>query len=275
MPSEEPVKKKKNKYQLYVEALCHRYANQLASEDVEQSAQDIKPLMGRLVYCAYNLITYLSYQETIEIYNNLLTLNQKDFYKWSYSQYQERVNKNVCETVAQESLLYGLLWRDFQVGNYNAIKEGGTVAPTLLAIANCCLIDEPCDALCDSIYFPVDEADYFSGAGVKCFIANCQKPVVPDPFNEEVFTKMVHEDIQEIIDTMYNLYGKEKDKENAKEGHEDFNRKTPASWIQTYMTPSMAPPKEATSPVEPKKKKVNFDEKSLIRKFTMKLDSKN
>ena len=274
MPSEEPVKKKKNKYQLYVEALCHRYANQLASEDVEQSAQDIKPLMGRLVSCAYNLITYLSYQETIEIYNNLLTLNQKDFYKWSYSQYQERVNKNVCETVAQESLLYGLLWRDFQVGNYKSIKEGGTVAPTLLVIANCCLIDEPCDALCDSICFPIDEADYFSGAGVKCFIANCQEPVVPDHFNEEVFTKMVHEDIQEIIDTMYNLYGKEKDKENVKKKHGNFDRKTPLSWVQTYMIPSVDLPKETTSPVELEKKKVSFDEKSLIRRFNMKLDSK-
>jgi len=273
MPSEEPIKKKKNKYQLYVEALCHRYANQLASEDVEQSAQDIKPLMGRLVSCAYNLITYLSYQETMEIYNNLLTLNQEDFYKWSYSRYHERLNNKLSRIAVKESLLYGLLWRDFQVGNYKVIKEGGAVAPTLLAMADRCLNDEPCNDLCDSIYFPIDEADYFSGDGVKCFMADCRKAVVPDSFNEEVFTKMVHEDIQEIIDTMYNLYGKEKDKENAKERHEDFNRKTPASWIQTYMTPSMAPPKEANSSEEPKKKKVSFDEKSLIRGFNMKLDS--
>jgi len=67
--------------------------------------------------------------------------------------------------------------------------------------------------------------------------------------DNEIINIMVHKDIQKIIDTMYNLYGKEKDKENVKKKHGNFDRKTPLSWVQTYMIPSVDLPKEATSPV--------------------------
>jgi len=204
-------------YNSYIHGLCIRYANQLPlpTSDINQQAQNIKPLMAKLVSCIYNLTTHMSYYEIKEFYHNLITVDKKTFCTLMYDKYQQNIAKKMSSIGAINTLLYALLLKDFYTGDFAKISTGGNFSPVLLEITRRYLKDEDYEKLSNFIYFPLDEVPYISNTNILCFINNCQKAIVSSSFDKDIFIGMIQDTLQEIIDTIYNLFGeKEPSKEN-------------------------------------------------------------
>ena len=225
-----------SRYAAYINGLCQQYANQLSipSDEIDGYAQNIKPIMTQLVYCTYSLIKCLSLTEMGEIYQSLEKFDKKEFCISVYTKYQEQVKDN--SMVALETLFYTLLLRDFYTGDFGKISLGGNFGPIILELTRLCRYDQPYDVLCNFIYFPEDEVPYIDSLGVQILIDRCQKAVVPDNFNMNVFTQIVHYELKEIINTIYNIVAKE-EKYNTKDKNKLLEDTVPLSWAQTYMTP--------------------------------------
>ena len=250
-------------YNAYVNGLCLQYANQLplSADEIEKYAQDIKPLMAQLVSCIYNLTKYLSYAEIKELYQNLETMDKKDFCLSVYMKYQSTVRDN--STAALNTLFYTLLLRDFYTHDFEKISIGGNFGPVILELTQLCDQNKPYNVLCNFIYFPEDEVPYIIDLGLQILINHCQKAIIPDNFDKNIFAQMVHENLQEIASTMYNIISAKEKREEPRDEAQPPKDKVPLSWIQTHMTPK----EEVGSPLS---KKVTFVEPPIIQGVTKK-----
>lgn len=252
------------KYKSYVQSLCVRYANQQSlssADEIGQCAQEIQPLMNKLVSSIYQLVDYLSAEETLEIFNHLLTSDQKDFYQWMYNKYEYHLdNQVVSNTAARNILFYGLLLRDFYCGEIEKVANGGHVGPILLEITQRYLAEEPYENLCDAICFPIDELPYLCDSSIKSFINHCKNAQVPTSFNKEIFSKTILEHLEEIIATMDNLACADNDEKRAEQKDNIPENKTPLSWFQTPKTL-----KQDNKDPQIQRKKVSFAETPIIR----------
>jgi len=205
---------KREMYKKYVRSLCVRYTNQVVAppDDIERHIEEIKPLIAKLVSCIYNLAKELSHLEMNQICYDMVTLNKKDFCTTLYDKYQ---NTRQSEKYRRpDILLHALLLRDFYTSDFEKISLGGNFCPLLFNITDCYLKDRPYQPLSEFIYFPVEEVPFTSNAIIDCFISRCKDAVIPASFNKAIFERMVHEDLEEVVDSVYTLFGKDNDIEN-------------------------------------------------------------
>ena len=225
------------RYAAYVNGLCHRYANQISIsvEEVEGYAQNINPLMARLVSCVYNLAKHLFYSEIQQIFQSLETMDRKEFCISMYYKYQNPGKDN--EMTALNTLFHALLLRDFYTDDFEKISTGGNFGPVILELTRLCLHDQPYDVLCNFIHFPEEEVPYINRLDWQRLIDHCQGSIVPDHFDKKVFSQMIHDNLQEIISTMYNLSDPKEKKEASNDKDKPMENKPPLSWVQSHMAP--------------------------------------
>jgi len=252
-----PAPPQDKRYAAYVQALCIRHANQLnlPAESIDVYIQNIKPLVDELVGCLYFLAKYLSFSEIKEICQNLELMNEESFCLSTYSKYQKhKENRSIG---ALSTLYYTLLLRDFYVGNFEKISQGGIFAPQILMLMQLCDEHKPYEELRCTIYFPEEEVPFLDSAGLKLLINRSQHAIMPPDFNKESFKAMVQENLTEIATTMNNLVISWGEKEQLDDRNKALSDTVPLSWIQTHMTPKKA---EETQ----KRKKVTFSESLIV-----------
>ena len=227
---------KDNIYNNYVKSLCARYVNQTSvlPNEINQKTDSVKPLIANLVYCVYSLAKRLSYLEINQICYDMITLDRKDFCIKMYEKYQNA--RKIKSPLALETLLHTLLLRDFYTGDFEKVSHGGNFAPLLLNIADCYLHDRPYQPLCDFIHYPIKEVRFTCDTTIKCFMKNCETALVPDSFDKILFEKMVRNDLEEIVDSIYNLFGKDNLENKPEQRAKVQKENIPYSW-GAHITP--------------------------------------